>query len=199
MNLTELCKPWTEQGYGSEAEILKELFRRHKIKQDSVKQREGIEFNLTPAQHFSMLLEEHNGKPVFAQIGCSSNSLCLMRNNDKGHYEVGNCSYNRFGNNASEAFAGRTHTTEAKTKISNAHKGKQRSAEHSAKIGAGNKGKIISTETRDKISTANTGKTRSAETRAKISNALKGKKRSAEHNANHSAALKKYYEKKRNS
>ena len=76
---------------------------------------------------------------------------------------------------------GKTHSEEAKTKMSEAHKGHIVSDETKAKLSESHKGKVLSDETKNKISKANSGanhhmygKHFSEETKAKMSEAKKG-------------------------
>lgn len=66
----------------------------------------------------------------------------------------------------SESMKGKTHTNEAKKRMSESRKGNTR--------GRGNKGKSHSEETRKKMSEVKKGKTHSEETKIKISEANKG-------------------------
>ena len=69
-------------------------------------------------------------------------------------------------------YKGRTHTEEARRKMSEAHKGKKHSAEACAKISAAKKGKTPSAEHRAKLSAAlkgRKGKAPTGEVRRKIS------------------------------
>lgn len=104
------------------------------------------------------------------------------------------------GGLGSKGRLGKTHSPEARAKISAARKGKatrlghKNSAEHNEKVRRANLGKKLSAETVAKIVAANKGRVYkkgvipSAETRLKMSLAHKGKKRSAEAIAKFSAA-----------
>lgn len=70
--------------------------------------------------------------------------------------------------------SGKTHTEEARTKISAAHIGMKHSEETKAKISAANTGRIVTEETRAKISAANTGKTRTEEFKVELSARMTG-------------------------
>ena len=97
----------------------------------------------------------------------------------------------------SEAFKGRTHTEEAKRKISEARKGKPgkpHTEETKRKMSEAHKGKSrkpLSEETKRKLSKALKGKTHSEETKRKISDTLKGKTHSEETKRKISEARKK--------
>lgn len=116
---------------------------------------------------------------------------------------------------------GRTHTEDAKKKMSLANKGKHHSEETKKKIRLGNSEKTISKETKEKmslahkgnsnslgsrrtvetkikISLANKGKSLSKETKEKMSLAKKGKHHSAEVKVKISLARKEYWLKRKN-
>lgn len=90
-----------------------------------------------------------------------------------------------FGDSADNPMRGRTHSDEARRKISEAHSGRTFTDEHKRRIGESqrgtkshNYGKKASAATRRKMSDAHTGKKigpPSENTRRKISEALKGK------------------------
>ena len=90
---------WAEHGvYGNKTEIVRECNLRHAKKRGQSKDR-GIKFELTHDQHFTMLLTNYKGAPVFAQIGQGTENLCLQRKGDEGHYTIDNCHYGTTYNN----------------------------------------------------------------------------------------------------
>ena len=76
--------------------------------------------------------------------GRGKGKYCMARNNDIGHYEVGNVRIILHSENVSEAKKGKPHTAEHKAKNSAANKGRSKSAEHNAKNSASRKGKPVS-------------------------------------------------------
>jgi len=85
---------------------------------------------------------------------------------------------------------GKTHTEEARLKMSKANKGKTLSKETRRKMSEANKGKTLSEETKRKISEAKKGKPLSEETRRKMSESRKGKTLSKETRRKMSVARK---------
>jgi hypothetical protein len=139
---------------------------------------------LTPEAHYlahQLLVKiypEHHGLITGAHL------MTICSNGQR----VNNKLYGWLKRKLSESKKGRTHTAEARAKISAAGKGRVSSkkgiplsAEQKAKISAANTGRPVSDEHKAKIGAAHKGKTLSAEHIAKISNSKKGKPKSAEH------------------
>ena len=79
-------------GYGTADDIVRACNLRHCKKRAHAVSR-GIAFELTADQHFKMLLADHEGAPVFTQIGKKAHELSLQRYKDNGDYVEGNCAY----------------------------------------------------------------------------------------------------------
>ena len=115
-----------------------------------------IDFRLT-MEDMVKLFNDANITPD--QIGKGAGEYCLMRNDDIGHYEVGNCFFGLSSSNVSDS------NSFNKT-------GLKFSEEHKRNLSNSHKNKVISQEQRDKISQSLKGRVNgplSAETRAKLS------------------------------
>jgi hypothetical protein len=115
-----------------------------------------VEMRLTFEEWCDIWLE--SGR--WAKRGNTRGSYCMMRNDDLGHYELGNVSIGLHSVNASEGRKGRTfsHTEAAK-----------------AKIGKASRERTVSDETKIRMSKAQSGKVHKAETKEKLSALWKGK------------------------
>lgn len=81
-----------------------------------------IEFRLS-LEEMESLFKEAGITPD--DIGTGSGRYCLMRNDDIGHYEYGNCKFGLHSENSSDTWLGksRVFSDEHKAKLSESHKG----------------------------------------------------------------------------
>jgi hypothetical protein len=136
-------------------------------------------------------MNEFDEQTDFSFLGCSVEDSAKTAKTKKNYgTELVGVTLTRPG-----GMEGKTHTAEARAKISQARTGIKFSAEWCAKLSAALKGKPgnnlgrkMSDEQKAKLRAANLGKTISAETRAKMSAGNKGRVRSEEYKAKLSAS-----------
>lgn len=144
--------------------------KKHFTKQIERVDRMGnvIEFHLTLSQMVSLF---ENAGITPEDIGAKKGKYCLMRHNDLGNYEFGNCEFGLFEDNISNAQKGTKKTEETKRRMSESRKGelhpffgKKQSAESNKKRSESLKG----------ILNHNFGKEFTEDHKSKISKAISG-------------------------
>lgn len=151
-------------------------------------------FDLRKGKHHSPYLQnawDKHGEENFVFSVLFETKKELLVEKEQELLDMTKC-YNReigynIGKVAGAAFTGKTHTEEAKRKISEANRGNTHSAETRRKIAETSRGRVHSKETREKISklmkgrpSPMKGRKATEETKRKMSKSLKGIKKSAE-------------------